>query len=144
MCCFHRNTSLIHYFFTGYSSDTDSFPEKSLSLQGISNTDDGHQASNGILATPMLVNTKLVRRTNLKTKEDAMDDTQKSLSSNVTVEDENNALNHSVITFGNVGTTLSKRQRNVEGEKVWYKNKQARNTCKRNSQTALFKLLEIL
>lgn len=121
MCCFHRNTSLIHYFFTGYSSDTDSFPEKSLSLQGISNTDDRHQASNGILATPMLVNTKLVHRTNLKTKEDAIDDTQKSLSSNVTVEDENNALNHSVITFRNVGTTLSKRQRNVEGEKVWYK-----------------------
>lgn len=50
-----------------------------------------------------------------------MDDTQKSLSSNVTVEDENNALNHSVITFGNVGTTLSKYQGKVEVEKVWYK-----------------------
>lgn len=53
----------------------------------------------------MFVNIKLVCRMNFKIKEDVMDDMQKSLLSNVIVEDEN-----LVIIFGNVRIILSKYQ----------------------------------
>lgn len=56
----------------------------------------------------MFVNIKLVCRMNFKIKEDVMDDMQKSLLSNVIVEDENNVLNYLVIIFGNVGIILGK------------------------------------
>lgn len=56
----------------------------------------------------MFVNIKLVCRMNFKIKEDVMDDMQKSLLSNVIVEDENNVLSYLVIIFGNVGIILSK------------------------------------
>ena len=61
----------------------------------------------------MLVSTKILRRLDLETKEDAMEDMQKN-SGNVTVEDESKALNRSM-------TTLSKDERKAEKEKVWYK-----------------------
>ena len=68
----------------------------------------------------MLVSTKLLPRTNLETKRDAMEDTQKN-SSKVTVEGENKVLNNSMETFDDFGTTSGKDQRKAEGEKVWYK-----------------------
>ena len=61
----------------------------------------------------MLVSTKVLRRPDLETKEEPMEDMQKN-SGDVTVEDENEALNHSM-------TTLSTDERKAEKEKVWYK-----------------------
>jgi len=81
----------------------------------------------------MLVRTKLLRRTNLKTKEGAVKDTQKN-SGNVNVDDENKASHHSMTTFDNVGTTLNEDQRKAKEEKVWYK-KETRPQYVQNKQS---------
>ena len=68
----------------------------------------------------MLDRTKVLGRTNLKTKEGALKDTPK-ISGRVNFNDENKALSHSMKTFDDVGTILNEDQRKAKEEKVWYK-----------------------
>ena len=68
----------------------------------------------------MLVRTKLLRRTNLKTKEDAVKDTQKN-SGSVNVGDQIEVSNNSTKAVDNAGTTLRGDQEKAKQEKVWYR-----------------------
>ncbi|KAJ7379403.1 hypothetical protein OS493_016640 [Desmophyllum pertusum] len=77
----------------GYSSDT----ESSLGQSSISDIDSQYQTSSnaGILVTPMLSRSKLLRRTSLETDKDVLGDTKKNAAQKKR-QDENKALNHSL------------------------------------------------
>ena len=144
---FLYNDYFLNYFFSGYSSDTESYAQRSLGRSNISDVDSTHQSSNaGILATPMISNPKLLHGTQLKTNVGDIGDKQKNLAKGK-IQDENITLNHCVkashvkqiyqetgrqpVAHNNLSTAsdakaasrnVGKDQAKVEQEKVWYKN----------------------
>lgn len=141
---------IIIYFFTGYSSDTESYAQKSVGRSNISTIDGTHQASNaGILATPMISNPKpkLLRRIKLKTNVDDTGDKQKN-SATKKIQDENVTLNHCPkisqvkripqekrgndvkIPHNNLATPLDTNAKSGNFAEVGYRNTEALSTSK--------------